>query len=151
MVSKIVDVVKEIAERIQKDHSFEVALNSFSKEKKYDKKLVAAAYSWIHEKMISNILKQNAANKSEKAFRVLSEQELSTIGLENYNYLLHFYNLGLLTEMDINSIIEILNLFSFQTVNIDVLNLLILTQLTSIEKNNLPGSRFSLYHSDTIN
>jgi hypothetical protein len=151
MVSEIVDVVKEIAERIKKNNSFEIALNSFSLEKKYDKKIVAAAYSWIHEKMISNILKQRAADEFKSAFRVLSEQELNLIGLKNYNYLLHFYNLGLLTDTDINIIIELLDLFSFPVINIDVLNLLILSQLTSIEKHNLPGSRFTLYHSDTIN
>lgn len=151
MVSEIVDVIKEIAEKMKKDNSMEGILDSFSHKKKYDKKVVAAAYSWIHEKMVSNLLKQKAEKTPQKAFRILSEEELNKIGLKNYNYLLHFYNLGVLTERDINTIIELLDFFSFETVNNEVLNLLILSQLVNLDRYNLPGSRLTLYHSDTIN
>lgn len=152
MISEIVDVVRKIAEGIKANNSFDVTLNSLSKDKNYDKKMVAAAFSWIIEKMSLN-LKANQASVKEKSkgFRILSEEEYNLIGLENYNYLLNFYNLGLLNRTDIDTILASLDLFSLTDINSDVLNVLILSQLVNTGANSLPGSRFTLYHSDTIN
>ncbi len=152
MISEIVDVVRKIAEGIKAKDSFETTLKSLSREKKYDKKMVAAAFSWIFEKMTYNSNEnQFSINEKSKGFRILSEEEYNLVGLENYNYLLNFYNLGLLNKTDIDTILASLELFSLTDINTDVLNVLILSQLVNTGSNSLPGSRFTLYHSDTIN
>jgi len=145
MISYIVNVLAELVERMSKsaiNKDFETLL-----QKKYDKKIVAAAYSWIYEKNT----RPGRINDFSQKIRMLSEDEIDFITIENYNYLLHFYNIGLFNNTEFNSIIEKILLLPDDHINIDNINILILALYLDTDNIALPGSRFLLNSSDTIN
>jgi hypothetical protein len=64
---------------------------------------------------------------------------------------LHFYNIGLLNISEIERIIDNIMEFPEDIRNRESINLLILSVILDIDRVSLPGSRYTLYSSDTIN
>ena len=152
MVAEIVEVLAKITEMKNKHISEEEVAETIQKDSRYNKNTVAAAYSWLHEKYNQNYNLGLQINKFEsKGLRILSYEEKQQIGLKNYNYLLHFYNVGLLTNNDFEEIIEELKLFPEDTIETENINLLILSMFLDLDKISLPGSRHLLYSTDNIN
>ncbi len=152
MVAEIVEVLAKITEMKKNNISEDEVAETIHKETKYNKNVIAAAYSWLHEKQDQNIhLKTVKNNYESKSLRILSNDEKQQIGLKNYNYLLHFYNIGLLTNNDFEEIIEELKFFPEETIEPENINLLILSMFLDLDKLTLPGSRQLLYSTDNIN
>jgi uncharacterized protein Smg (DUF494 family) len=152
MISEIVEVLAELAEGINKKYSLEEFSIHFGIEKKYDKKTVAAAYSWIHEKFLKDVgFEEEARFLESSGMRVLNAVELSTLGLNNYNHLLHYYNIGLISLDDFEMILSQLLAFPEIGISTDRINVMILGLFLDIDDFTLPGSRVLLYSSDTIN
>ncbi len=106
MITKIVNVLKEIAKNLDETNSAENFSQLLEKNQKIDKQIVAAAYSWIHEKKLRDEIESNdELITSSTSLRIFSEEEKDAIGYENYNYLYHFYNIGLLTANDLEEIV----------------------------------------------
>ena len=152
IVAEIVEVLAKITEMKSKNISEEEVAETIQKESKYNKNTIAAAYSWLHEKYNKNYNLRLQRNDSEsKSLRILSNEEKQQIGLKNYNYILHFYNIGLLTNNDFEEIVEELKLFPEDTIKTENINLLILAMFLDLDKLSLPGSRHLLYSTDNIN
>jgi uncharacterized protein Smg (DUF494 family) len=149
---EIVKVLETIVQAINENYSFEDVERSFHLESKKEITLIAAAYSWIYEKKLRELYLSKALNQQvSKSLRVLSENELYVIGLKNYNYILRFYNIGLLKNSDIEVIIDNIMTFPEEIKTKENINLLILSIILDIDRVSLPGSRYTLYSSDTIN
>ena len=152
MVTEIVEVLAKITELKNKNISEEEIAETIQRESTYNKNVIAAAYSWLHEKYNQNYyLRLNRNSSESKSLRILSHEEGQQIGLKNYNYLLHFYNIGLLTNNDLEEIIEELKLFPEDAIEIENINLLILSMFLDLDRLTLPGSRHLLYSTDKIN
>ncbi|HKI78668.1 MAG TPA: DUF494 family protein [Ignavibacteriaceae bacterium] len=152
MITEIVEVLVKINEIMKMDLPEDEKTQKLNKETKYDKNVIAAAYSWLHEKDKRNRLDvRGSSSKESKSFRTLSVSEIDQLGVKNYNYILHFYNLQLLTNSELENILEELKYFSEEAITIDQINLLILSLFLDLDRLMLPGSRILLYSSDTIN
>ncbi len=152
MLTKVVEVLAKITEMEMKNISGEEAAETIIREAEYNSSVIAAAYSWIYEKQRQNSFNGDKKSSAEsKSIRAISNNEVMQIGLKNYNYLLHFYNIGLLTNNDLEEIIDELKLFPEESINKGDINLLILSLFLNLDKTTLPGSRLLLYSSDTIN
>ncbi|MGD1006738.1 MAG: DUF494 family protein [Ignavibacteriaceae bacterium] len=152
MSSEIVKVLETIVQAINENYSFEDVERSLHLENKKEMTLIAAAYSWIYEKKLRELYLSKALNRqSSKSLRVLSENELYIIGLKNYDYILHFYNIGLVNNSEIEMIIDNIMTFPEEIRTKESINLLILSVILDIDRVSLPGSRYTLYSSDTIN
>jgi len=152
MSSEIVKILENIAQAINKDYTFEEVEKALRKGNKLGRNTLAAAYSWIYEKKIRELyrLKEMEQDKS-KGYRIFSEEEISTIGLNNYDYLLHLRNIGLLDNNELELIIDQINIFPEDERTIDNINLFVLSIFLDLDKTTTPGSRYLLYSSDTIN
>jgi uncharacterized protein Smg (DUF494 family) len=152
MSSEIVKVLETIVQAINNNYSFEDVERSLHLTNKKKKTIVAAAYSWIYEKKLRDMyISQTLKHKSSKSIRILSENEASVIGLLNYDYILHFYNIGLLNINEIETVIENIMKFPEEIRTKESINMLMLGVILDIDKVSLPGSRYTLYSSDTIN
>ena len=152
MVQEIVKMLEKIVQAINNNFSFEEVENTINQEKKIDKNIVAAVYSWIYEKLLREYYQKKQLNSgSSKSFRFFSQEEISAIGMQNYNYILHFYNIGLLNNNEVETIIDQIQIFPEESISIEKINLLILSIFLDIDNISLPGSRYLLYSSDTIN
>jgi len=152
MVTEIVEVLAKITELKNKNISEEEIAETIQRESTYKKNVIAAAYSWLHEKHNQNYnLRLRRDDSESRSLRILSHEEGQQIGLKNYNYLLHFYNIGLLTNNDFEEIIEELKLFPEDAIGTENINLLILSMFLDLDRLTLPGSRHLLYSTDKIN
>ena len=152
MVSEIVNLLKDIFENLDKTSSLDKTMDDISNNKRYKKNILAAAFSWIYEKTIRDM--DEAAENHDliiKGKRIFSEEEKTLIGVDNFNYLLHLNNIGLLTNLDLEIIIEELKLFPRDLINTEAINVIIISLFLEVNTLTLPGSRLLLYSSDTIN
>ncbi len=153
MTEKIVEVLAEILERLKKNSSLEEVNKVLSKNKRFDEQTLSAAFSLVFDKVLTQRIvkgsKKNNPNKSN--FRLLTDEEKEVIGIENYNYILHLYNVGLLDYLDFEMILEQIMLFPSESITKDDINWTIFISLVDFNAEILPGSRLLLYSSDNIN
>jgi uncharacterized protein Smg (DUF494 family) len=152
MVTEIVNLLTDIFENLDKTSSLDKAMDEISINKRYNKNVLATAFSWIYEKTIRDM--GEAAERKElitRGKRIFSEEEKNVIDSENFNYLLHLNNIGLLTNSDLEIIIEELKLFPRELINTESINVIIISLFLEVNTLTLPGSRLLLYSSDTIN
>jgi hypothetical protein len=152
MSLEIVKVLETIVHAINEDYSFEEVERLLLLENKKNMILIATAYSWIYEKKLRELYISKTLNDQiSKSIRIFSENETNIIGLQNYDYILHFYNIGLLNNSEIEMIIDNIMAFPEENRNKESINMLILAVILDIDRVSLPGSRYALYSSDTIN
>ncbi len=152
MVTEIVNLLTDIFENLDKTSSLDKAMDDISIQKRYNKNILATAFSWIYEKTIRDL--GEVAEHEElitKGKRIFAEEEKNLIDTENFNYLLHLNNIGLLTNYDLEIIIEELKLFPRELINTESINVIIISLFLEVNTLTLPGSRLLLYSSDTIN
>ena len=152
MTNKIIEVLAKILEGLNKNYSFEEVNSLLNDNKDFDKTTVSVAFSLVYDKVLTNKLKrQSKRNRTSKKIRLLTDEEKEVIGMDNYNYLIHLMNVGLLQSEDLEMIIEQIMLYPKEAVDRDDINWIILISLVDFSSEILPGSRVLLYSSDTIN
>jgi len=151
MRNRLAEVLSKLLDGLAKENSLEQVELKLLKKKKYDKTIVAAAYSWIFDKINANELSTQNHIPGSKGMRFFSEDELHFIGMKNYNRLLKLFNIGLLTHADLDVIMEQIFFFPQFPLSEDQMNFLILNSIIDVDKLSIPGSRKLLYLSDKIN
>lgn len=152
MGTEIVNLLTDIFENLDNTRSLDKAMVDISINKRYNENTLATAFSWIYEKTIRD--RAESAERYElvtRGKRVFSEEEKNIMELKDFNYLLHLNNIGLLTNPDLEIIIEELKLFPRELINIESINVIIISLFLEVNTLTLPGSRLVLYSSDTIN
>jgi uncharacterized protein Smg (DUF494 family) len=148
---EIVKVLEEIVNKLNSEPE-EITFRRLNKQLKLERNKVAAVYSWIYDKLIRESYKNEPRFSSfSSSFRILRAEEVEAIGLQNYNYLLHFYNKGILNNNDMELILEQIKLLGGEEISIEQLTLMILSVFLETDNFTLPGSRSILYSSDHIN
>lgn len=151
MATKIVEVLAKILDGLNKNSSLEEVNLSLIKSKEFDQQTVGVAFSLVYDKVLSNKLSPKKRKKDSSKFRILTEEEKDALGIENYNYLMHLSNVGLISSADVENILEQVGLFPENTVTKEDINWIILISLIDFNSEIPPGSRILLYSSDTIN
>lgn len=151
MTAKIVEVLARILDGINKNIPLEELNKQLLKNKEFDKQTLSAAFSLVYDKVLSGKILKDRVDESGKKIRLLTDEEREFVGIENYNYLIHLMNIGLIDSIDVEIILEQLMLFPEDTINRDDINWIILISLVDLNSKILPGSRILLYSSDTIN
>ena len=152
MTAKIVEVLAKILEGLGNDHSLEEVTTLLKLNKEYDEQIVSAAFSLVFDKVLANKFGINKKrNAKRKNFRILSNDEVSLIGILNYNYIQHLVNIGLLEPLDVELLIDQVTAFPDEKISKEDINWMILFPLVDFESEILPGSRVLLYSSDRIN
>lgn len=150
-MTEITKVLEEVINNLNSEPA-EKTFKRLNKKYKYNKNAVAAVYSWIYDKLMSDSYEHHYQFSADyRSYRILSDEEVTQIGLNNYDYLLHFYNKGILTNNDLEVIMEQIKLFGGEEVSLEQLTLLILSLFLELNNFTLPGSRAILYSSDLIN
>lgn len=151
MNSKIVDILTKILEGIGKGYSIEELNQNFMKKKKYDKQTLSIAFSLLFDKITFEKSKLENEYKNKNGIRFLTEEEKEILGAENYNYLLHLYNVGLINSETFEEILDQLFLFPENRITKNDINWLVLLSIIDNHKIVPPGSRVLLYTSDSVN
>lgn len=152
MTGKIVEILTKILETLHNKKSLEEANKILTRNSDIDKKTLSIAFSIVYDKVLTNKHNTKAKKKEkQKQIRILTEEEKEILGPENHNYLLHLINIGLLTASDVDQILEQISIFPESRISKDEINWIILISLVEFNSNILPGSRITLFSTDTIN
>ncbi|MCK9210076.1 MAG: DUF494 family protein [Ignavibacteriaceae bacterium] len=151
MRNRLAEVLSKLLDGLAKENSLEQVELKLLKKKKYDKTVVATAYSWIYDKINANQHGSKTHQSISRGMRIFSEDEMHVIGMKNYNRLLKLYNIGLLIDSDLDGIMEQIFFFPEFPLSEDEMNFLILNSIIDVDKLSIPGSRKLLYLSDKIN
>jgi len=152
MTSKIVEVLAKILEGLGNNYSIEEVNRSLMKNKQFDKQTLGIAFSLIYDKVLSKKMpEKDKEMKKKRGIRFLSDSEKGTLGIDNYNYLIHLMNVGLLEMDNLEIILDQITIFPESTVTRREINWVILLALVEFDSEILPGSRMLLYSSDTVN
>ncbi|MFA6597641.1 MAG: DUF494 family protein [Ignavibacteriaceae bacterium] len=151
MRNRLAEVLSKLLDGLAKENSLEQVELKLLKKKKYDKTVVATAYSWIFDKINANEHGYKTRQSSSRGMRIFSEDEMHIIGMKNYNRLLKLFNIGLLINSDLDGIMEQIFFFPEFPLTEDEMNFLILNSIIDVDKLSIPGSRKLLYLSDKIN
>ncbi len=151
MNTKVVEVLAQILDGLNKNFSLEDMNSRINDENRFDKQTVSAAFSLVYDKILNNAGEKISNEKKNKNFRFLNDEEIESIGIEYYNYLMHLQNIQLLDSDDIEMLLEQILLFPNQTLTFEDINWMILVSLVEFNTKILPGSRVILYSSDKIN
>jgi uncharacterized protein Smg (DUF494 family) len=152
MTTKVVEVLAKILDGLNKKYSLEDVSKNLASENKFDKQTVSAAFSLVYDKIVENRIEKNTDfEEPNKNIRILNEVELDVIGVEYYNYLIHLQNIGLIDSSDFEILLEQILLFPTNRITLEDINWMILVSLVDYDSKILPGSRVTLFSSDTIN
>ncbi len=152
MTAKIVEVLARILEGLKDNYSLEEVTRIINANTDFDDQTVSAALGLVFDKFLTNKLALHRKHSfSSRGFRILSVEESTIIGTENYNYIQHLINVGLLNPLDVDLLVEQMTMFPEEKVSKDDINWIILFSLVDFDAEVLPGSRVLLYSSDTIN
>ncbi len=151
MTEKIVEVVARILDGLNRKIPIEDVNKSLSLQKEFDKQIVSAAFSLVYDKILGNKRLARKNRLVDARFRLLTEEEKEVLGQDNEAYLLHLYNVGVLGPVDFEMVLEQLMLFPGDTITKDDINWTVYISLLNINDEFLPGSRWLLSSTDTIN
>lgn len=151
MKPKVVEVITHILESLNNNVSLEELNQSLLKSKEYDQQTIGIAFSLIYDKIFLKKKKDSKDNNRKKSIRILSEEEIENLGIDNYNYLLHLSNLGLIDADNFENLLEQINYFPENKLTRKEINWIILASLIDLDSDIPPGSRLHLYSSDSVN
>ena len=151
MAAKIVEVIAKILEGLNNNITLDEVNKLLSKNKEFDQQTVSVAFSLVYDKVLSNRVAHKQERDNTDNIRMLTEEEKEILGIENSNYILHLYNVGLLNSVDLELVLEQAALFPDNTITKEDINWIILISLVDFNEDILPGSRILLYSSDKIN
>jgi len=152
MTTKVVEVLAKILDGLNKNISLEDVNSIINEEKKFDKQTISAAFSLVYDKIVTNRFLNEIENRNVKrGVRIFSADEIEIIGIEYYNYLIYLQNIGLIDYADLEVLIEQILLFPTERITLEDINWLVLVSLVDYDSKILPGSRVTLFSTDTIN
>ena len=151
MTAKIVEVIARILDGLNNNVSLEEVNNQLDTDKQYDKQTVSAAFSLVYDKVLTSKTVKEKSNTLSQNIRLLTDEEKDVLGIDNSDYLLKLWKIGLVDSADLEIILEQLMLFPNDSITREDINWIILVSLVEFNSKILPGSRILLYSSDTIN
>lgn len=148
---KLVDLITQILEGISNDIPFDDLNKSLMNNQEYDEQTLGIAFSLIYDKILNRKENIQTKIKKERSIRFLTEEEKYILGVDNVNYLMHLFNLGLLDSDNLETILEQVIMFPENRLTRKEINWIVLLSIVDFDSENLPGSRNLLYSSDSVN
>ena len=152
MKPKVVEVLAKILESLSKNIPLEDVNKALLRSKEYDEQTLSIAFSLVYDKLLLKRMHQKEDTKDDaKGIRFLTDEEKEILGLENYNYLVHLINVGLLDMNQFEAILEQVTYYPENKISRKDLNWLVLLSIVDFDSDVPLGSRVLLYSSDSVN
>jgi len=117
----------------------------------YTQNEINTAFSWIYTKIYAGEKIFNDDKSASKSHRVLHHAESFIISPESHGYLIQLRELSLLTDMDMEVIIDKIMLSGYTNVEIEDMKIIIAGYLLDTEDMNNNNRRIMLNANDTVN
>lgn len=152
MKPKIVEILTKILEGLSGDSSMEDINRSLLESKKYDEHTLGIAFSLLYDKLLFKRMHGKDLNpKRSNSIRFLTTEEKEILGANNYNYIMHLINVGLINADVLEIILEQISIYPENSITRKEINWMILLSLVDFDNDVPSGSRVLLYTSDSVN
>jgi len=152
MQEKIVEILAYLIGELRNNIPInDIDLTVLSK-KGYSTTEISTAFNWLYEKISDgeNII-TDTASTSPHSHRVLHEAERSVINAEAYGYLIQLRELGLITDMDIEVLIDRIMMSGYATIDVNEIKSMVAQLMAESDDSFNTGSRTMLGGKDAIN
>lgn len=152
MNERIVEIiVYVISELKHKKQISEVDVDELQKQG-YTSTEISTAFSWIADRLEFNQnLHYTGDYVNNESFRIFNEEEKNLFTKEALAELLQMHSLGLLTNENIEQIIEHSIIAGYYKIDSEQLKYYVANIIFNAQLNNTPGSRLMLSGDDKIN
>jgi uncharacterized protein Smg (DUF494 family) len=147
MQERIVEIILYLVSELRSNKRLsDVDVSSLTREG-YTQSEILSAFSWLFERITLGKSMTDVAGGASTSHRILNDAEKKVIGSQAYGYLIQCQQLGLFSNMDIETIIERIMIAGFSTVGLEEMKSFVAGYLFDIESSN---GQVSLGTNDTI-
>lgn len=151
LYEKIIEIIVYLLGELKKNKQLgDIELENLS-HLGYTQNEINTAFSWIYTKIYAGEKIFNDETASNRSFRMLHDVEKNVITPEAYGYLIQLRELGVITDLDIEVIIDKIMLSSFNKIDVEDIKGYIAAYLLDIDDMNNSNRRIGLNTNDTIN
>jgi Smg protein len=147
MQERIVEILLYLVNELRsKKRLSEVDVSSLTRDG-YTQSEISSAFSWLFERMTLGKSITDVTSGASTSYRMLNDIEKMVIESQAFGYLIQCRQLGLLSNIDIETIIERIMMAGFSTVGLPEMKSFVAGYLFDLESNN---GQVSLGMNDTI-
>ncbi len=152
MQEKIIEILIYLISELRKDKPLGEIDTTILTKKGYTASEIGTAFNWLYEKIKSgeHTFSEISATSSH-SYRMLHNAERLAIKPEAYGYLIQLREIELITDIDVEMIIDRIMLAGYTNVGIDEMRMFVTLILTENDDSYNTGSRIMLNNNDTVN
>ncbi|MEW6061914.1 MAG: DUF494 family protein [Bacteroidota bacterium] len=152
MQEKIVEILIYLISELRKNVPMSDIDLTVLSQRGYSTTEISTAFNWLFEKISDGAtLITDTAPSSPHSHRVLHDVERMVITSDAYGYLIQLRELGLISDMDIEVIIDRIMMSGYISVDSNEMKSIAATYLAEADDSFNGGSRTMLNSKDTIN
>ncbi len=150
LYEKIIEIIVYLLGELKKNRQLgEIDLNNLS-SLGYTQNEINTAFGWIYSKIYAGEKIFNEENLKNRSFRVLHDVEKNVIKPEAFGYLIQLRELGLITDMDIEVMIDKIMLSAYNKIDLEDIKGYIAAYLLDIDDMTNSNRRIMINTNDTI-
>ncbi|MBI4429540.1 MAG: DUF494 family protein [Ignavibacteriales bacterium] len=150
MQERIVEIILFLVSELKSNKQLSEVDVSLLTNSGYTQSEISTAFSWVFERMSIGQQLISPEKSGESSHRVLNEAEKLVISSEAFGYVLQCHQLGLVSNADIETIIERIMAAGFGAVGIPEMKSFVAGILFDANSPSNTGGRMSLGTNDTI-
>ncbi|HAL55156.1 MAG TPA: hypothetical protein DCP63_01435 [Bacteroidetes bacterium] len=150
MHERIVEIILFLVSELKSDKQLSDVDVSLLTQNGYTQSEISTAFSWLFERLSVGQQLMPERDESRQSHRILHDAEKMVITPEAFGYLLQCRQLGLLSNSDIESIIERIMAAGFSSVGVAEMKSFVAGMLLDSESPPGTSGRISLNSDDTI-
>ena len=151
MKEKIVEIIVYLMSELRNNTPLNEIDLSVLTNSGYTPTEISTAFSWLYEKIdVAENLPAEVARRSAHSRRVLHDAERLVITPDAFGYLVQLREIGLVTEMDIEAVIDRIMMAGYMSVGIPEIKTLVAALMLESDDSYNTGSRVMLNSKDTI-
>lgn len=151
MHEKIVEILIYLLGELRKNTPIQDIDLSILSKNGYSPSEISTAFNWLYDKISEGeSLVIDQTESSPHSHRVLHDAERNIITPEAYGYLIQLHEIGLLSDADIEIIIERVMMSGYVAVDLEEMKTQVSSVLSENDDGTEHGSRRMLHGRDTI-
>ncbi len=150
MYERVIEIIMFLVSELKSSKQLSDIDVSLLSKNGYTQSEISTAFSWLFERMNVGQTVVDGSEGKDSSYRVLHTVEQMVISTEAYGYLLQCRQLGLITNSDVEIIIERVMAAGFSNIGLPEMKSFVAGMLFDVDGQHGTGGRVSLGSNDTI-
>ena len=150
MYERVIEIIMFLVSELKSSKQLSDIDVSLLSKNGYTQSEISTAFSWLFERMNVGQTVVDGSEGKDSSYRVLHTVEQMVISTEAYGYLLQCRQLGLITNSDVEIIIERVMAAGFSNIGLPEMKSFVAGMLFDVDGHHGTGGRVSLGSNDTI-